>query len=81
MSNYNVKIICFKEKKQKFAKLQLSSKPIKNTLKWQKTRLMLKKNNYLYYFFNNLLTLVEKTVIIFPLLFVKVTKGSWETNN
>ena len=53
MSNYNVKIICFKEKKQKFAKLQLSSKPIKTSLKWQKTRLMLKKNNYLYYFYNN----------------------------
>ena len=39
---------------------------------------MLKKNNYLYYFYNNLLTLPLKVVIICALLFVKVTKGCWD---
>ena len=51
MSNYNVKIICFKEKKQKFAKLQLSSKPIKNTLKWQKKKINVEKKQLFVLFF------------------------------
>ena len=81
MSNYNVKIICFKEKKTTICKTTTIFKAYQNKLKSQKTTLLLKKNNYLYYFFNNMLTLAVKGIIIWALLFAKITKGSWETNN
>ena len=81
MSNYNVKIICFKEKKTKICKTTTIVKAYQDELKSQKTTLLLKKNNYLYYFFNNMLTLAVKGIIIWALLFAKITKGSWETNN
>ena len=81
MSNYNVKIICFKEKKTKICKTATIINAYQIGLEPKKTTLLLKKNNYLYYFFNNLLTLAVKAVIIWSLLFAKITKGSWETNN